>query len=120
MAIFSAETQSVRYIHSDLLITERDRFHEFHDFSLMCGQRMATVLLSSKEHCRNCHNQIYLDPKAHPVVIYSLHRGTFLGCQFSKLCRMMGFAQEKNSQQGPLIDALVGDRKVFAWCHKIN
>ena len=33
---------------------------------------------------------------------------------------MRGLAQEKNSQQAPLIDALVGDRMVFAWCHKIN
>ena len=30
------------------------------------------------------------------------------------------FAQEKKSQQAPEIDALVRDRKVFAWCHKIN
>ena len=33
---------------------------------------------------------------------------------------MRSFAQEKNSQQAPVIDALVRDREVFAWCHKIN
>ena len=33
---------------------------------------------------------------------------------------MRSFAQEKKSQQAPEIDALVRDRKVFAWCHKIN
>ena len=33
---------------------------------------------------------------------------------------MRSFAQEKKSQQAPEIDALVSDRKVFAWCHKIN
>ena len=87
VGIFTAATQSLLYVHSDLLITERNRFREFHDFSLMCGQPMATVLLSSKENCRNCHNQLYLDPKAHAFVIYSLHRGTYLGCRFSKLCR---------------------------------
>ena len=34
--------------------------------------------------------------------------------------RMRSFAQEKKSQQAPEIDALVRDRKVFAWCHEIN
>ena len=33
---------------------------------------------------------------------------------------MRSFAQEKKSQQAPEIDALVRDRKVFAWCHTIN
>ena len=33
---------------------------------------------------------------------------------------MRSFAQEKKSQQAPEINALVRDRKVFAWCHKIN
>ena len=33
---------------------------------------------------------------------------------------MRSFAQEKKSQQAPEIDALVRDRKVFAWCHEIN
>ena len=33
---------------------------------------------------------------------------------------MRSFAQEKKSQQAPEIDALVRDRKVFSWCHKIN
>ena len=40
----------------------------------------------------------------------------FMECSVS----MMSFAQEKKSQQAPEIDALVRDRKVFAWCHKIN
>ena len=33
---------------------------------------------------------------------------------------MRSFAQEKKCRQAPEIDALVRDRKVFAWCHKIN
>ena len=33
---------------------------------------------------------------------------------------MRSFAQEKKSQQAPDMNALVRDRKVFAWCHKIN
>ena len=36
------------------------------------------------------------------------------------LVDMRSFAQEKKSQQAPEVDALVRDRKVFAWCHKIN
>lgn len=87
IAIFTAESQSIRYLHSDLLIPERDRFREFHDYTLLCGQPMATVLLSSKENCKNCHKNLSLDPKPHPVVVYSLHRGTYLGCRLSKLCR---------------------------------
>ena len=87
VAIFSSETQSLRYVHSELLISERDRFREFHDFTLMCGKPMATVLLSCKENCRSCHHPLSLDPKLHPVVIYSLHRGTYLGCRLSKYCR---------------------------------
>ena len=87
IAVFSAESQSLRYLHAELLISERDRFREFHDYTLICGQPMATVLLSTKDNCKNCHKQLCLDPKPHPVVIYSLHRGTYLGCRQSKLCR---------------------------------
>ena len=36
------------------------------------------------------------------------------------LVYMRSFAEEKKSQQAPEIDAPVRDRKVFAWCHKIN
>ena len=53
----------------------------------MCGRPMATVLLSPQEICKNCHKQLPLDPKLHPVVIYSLNKGTYLGCRLTKLCR---------------------------------
>ena len=42
------------------------------------------------------------------------------GKRGKKRQNMRSFAQEKKSQQAPEIDALVSDRKVFAWCHKIN
>ena len=47
-----------------------------------------------------------------------LYRGKYIMKNFISLMR--SFAQEKKSQQTPEIDALVRDRKVFAWCHKIN
>lgn len=87
VAIFCAETQSLKYLHSGLLTSESERFREFHDFTVMCGQPMATVFLSTKDICKNCHKQLSLDPKPHPVVIYSLHRGTYLGSRLSKICR---------------------------------
>ena len=58
-----------------------------------------------------------------------LHKTFFTGKMARKFTRsrivtvftnMRSFAQEKKSQQAPEIDALVRDRKVFAWCHKIN
>ena len=53
-------------------------------------------------------------------VLVSLNNSTHARahCEFEKYVR--SFAQEKKSQQAPEIDALVRDRKVFAWCHKIN
>lgn len=47
VAIFCAETQSLTYLHSGILTSERERFREFHDFTVMCGQPMATVLLTT-------------------------------------------------------------------------
>ena len=70
-----------------MFISEKDRFREFHDYTLLCGQPMATVLLSPQETCKNCHKQLSLDPKRHPIVIYSLNKGTCLGCRMTKFCR---------------------------------
>ena len=49
IAIFSAETRTLRFLHSEINISEKDRFREFHDNTLMCGQPMATThtLISS-------------------------------------------------------------------------
>ena len=87
VAIFSAEVRTLRFLHSEMFISEKDRFREFHDYTLMCSQPMATVLLSPQETCKNCHKQLSLDPKPHPIVIYSLNKGTYLGCRMTKVCR---------------------------------
>ena len=86
VAIFSAQVRTLRFLHSEMFISEKDRFHEFHDYTLLCGQPMATVLLSPQETCKNCHKQLSLDPKRHPIVIYSLNKGTCLGCRMTKFC----------------------------------
>ena len=44
----------------------------------------------------------------------------YLDAKIEEGSSMRSFAQEKKSQQASEIDALVRDRKVFAWCHKIN
>lgn len=87
VAIFSAETRTLRFLHSEMFISEKDRFREFHDYTVMCGQPMATVLLSPQDVCKICHKQLSLDPNPHPIVIYSLNKGTYLGCRLTKFCR---------------------------------
>ena len=52
----------------------------------MCGQPIATVLVSSKEKCRGCNRKLNINDKLHPVVIYSLNRGTHLCCRMVKMC----------------------------------
>ena len=48
---------------------------------------MATILPTTKDACKKCNEQLSLDYKPHPVIIYSLHRGTYLGSPLSKICR---------------------------------
>lgn len=50
-----------------LLLPEQTRFKRFHDFTIACGQPMATVLVFAKAYWR--------------------HRGTYLGCRVTKPCR---------------------------------
>ena len=78
---------SVKFLHSELMMSEKERFREFHNYTLMCGQPMAKILLSAIDHCRSCRKLLSLDVKLHPVVIYSLHRGRYLGCPLEKVCR---------------------------------
>ena len=85
VAIYSAEARTLRFLESEMLISEKDRFREFHNYTLMCGQPLATVLLSPQAICKNCHKQLSLDPKPHPIVINSL-KGTYLGCRLTKFC----------------------------------
>jgi hypothetical protein len=84
---FVSEAQSLLYLHPSLLSSDKQLFKEFHDFTLMCGQPMASVLVSKQENCRKCCKTLVVDGKLHPIVIYSSHRGTYLGCRLIKLCR---------------------------------
>ena len=84
---FSAECKSLLYLYPSLLRSEKDRFAAFHDYTLLCGRPMAAVLISSRNNCRECGKQLFVENQLHPIVIYSNHRGTFLGSRVSKLCR---------------------------------
>ena len=48
---------------------------------------MTAVLISRRNNCRECGKQLYVENELHPIVIYSNHRGTFLGSRVSKHCR---------------------------------
>ena len=87
VACFRAEAESMLYMQPTLLLPEQTRFKRFHDFTIACGQPMATVLVSAKDHCRNCNKNLVVENKTHPVVIYTWHRGTYLGCRVTKQCR---------------------------------
>ena len=84
---FSAECKSLLYLYPSLLRCEKDRFSAFHDYTLLCGRPMAAVLISRRNNCRECGKQLYVENELHPIVIYSNHRGTFLGSRVSKHCR---------------------------------
>lgn len=84
---FVTETQNLLYFHSSLLKSDRELFRDFHDFSLNCGKPIATVLRSSREICRKCGKKLAFEKKVIPVVIYSNHRGTYLGSRLTKVCR---------------------------------
>lgn len=70
-AIFRAESQSLQFLHPELLMPEKERFAEFHNFTVMSGQPIATVLLSTKDNCTICSKPLSLEHKTHTVVIYS-------------------------------------------------
>ena len=84
---FASEAQSVLYLHPMLLSSVKDLFKEFHDYTLMCGQPMASILVTTQEDCRQCGKTLVVDSKQHPIVIYSSHRGSYVGCRLTKLCR---------------------------------
>ena len=86
-SIFVAETQNLLHFHPSLLKSDREFFRDFHDFTLKCGKPIATVLSSSRDLCRKCGRQLVFERKAIPVIIYSNHRGTYLGSRLTKLCR---------------------------------
>ena len=84
---FAAEAESVLYLHPTLLSSHKDLFKEFHDFTLMCGQPMASILVTTQENCRQYGKTLVVDSKQHPIVIYSSNRGSYVGCRIAKLCR---------------------------------
>ena len=81
---FASEAQSVLYLHPTLLSSDKDLFKEFHDYTLMCGQCMASILVTTQENCRQCGKTLVVDSKQHPIVIYSSHRGSYVGCRLTK------------------------------------
>ena len=83
---FVAECEGLMYLKG-VLISEKILFKELHDMSLELGQPLATVLVSSQETCRICSKALVVESKVHPVVIYSLYRGTYLGSCITKVCR---------------------------------
>ena len=86
-SIFVTETQNLLHFHSSLLKSDRELFRDFHDFSLNCGKPIATVLNSSREICGKCGKKLAFENKVIPVVIYSNHRGTYLGSRPTIVCR---------------------------------
>lgn len=84
---FAAETKSLIYLNPAMLSSDYQQFKEFHDFSLKCGQPIATVLSSTQVDCRQCLKPLAIEINLHPVVIYSCNRGTYLGCRSTKSCR---------------------------------
>ena len=80
---FVAECEGLMYLKG-VLISEKILFKELHDMSLELGQPLATVLVSSQETCRICSKALVVESKVHPVVIYSLYRGTYLGSCMTK------------------------------------
>ena len=83
---FVAECEGLLYLKG-FLISEKILFKELHDMSLELGQPLATVLVSSQETCRICSKALVVESKVHPVVIYSLYHGTYLGSCVTKVCR---------------------------------
>ena len=78
-SIFATETQNLLHFHSSLFKSDRELFRAFHDFSMNCGKAIATVLSSLREICRMCGLKLAFKNTVIPVVIYSNHRGTYLG-----------------------------------------
>ena len=84
---FVAETENLLHFYPSLLKSDRELFREFHDFSLKCSKPIATVLSSTRVNCRKCGKKLAYENKVIPVVIYSNHRGTYLGSRLTKVCR---------------------------------
>lgn len=84
---FAAECEGLIYLNKSILSSEKKLFQEFHDLSLISGQPMATVLVSSQEVCRICNKTLSVKSKIQPIVIYSSYHGTYLGSRITKVCQ---------------------------------
>ena len=65
--VFVRESKSLFYLYPQLGNTE-DRFREFHEFSINCGQPMGVVLTTKCEVCRLCKRVLLVEPNSHVVV----------------------------------------------------
>ena len=84
--MFVAETASLLDLFPEVSKEDTEVFKSFHDFSVNCGNPIATILVSKQENCRMCKKPLLLDPNTHVVVIYDEHRGTYLGSRVTKNC----------------------------------
>lgn len=85
---FAAETMSLLQLCPNLRETTNEQFREFHDFTVSCGQPLATVLITNRQTCRKCKKDLtVLENKVHVVVVYHSERGTYLGSRVTKHCK---------------------------------
>ena len=86
VSVFIAETGSLLDLYPELKKERLQVFKSFHDFSVQCGNPIATILVSKRENCRICNKLLLLDGNTHVVVIYHEQYGTYLGSRVTKYC----------------------------------
>ena len=86
LTVFVAETESLLDLFPEMKEGRMKVFKAFHNFSVDCGNPMATILVSKRDNCRICNRTLLFDKKTHVVVIYHEGRGTYLGSRVTKYC----------------------------------
>lgn len=84
---FVSEAKSVAYLHPGVTKCFREKFREFHDFSVGCGVPIARIFVSEKKVCNVCSNYLVVEGKPHVVVVYDIALGSYLGSRITKVCR---------------------------------
>lgn len=84
---FAAESESLFQLVPSLKESGYEEFKKFHDFTVNCGQPIASVLVSERQGCRKCGQTLVLEKKRHVVLIYHSELGSYLGCRMTKHCR---------------------------------
>ena len=107
---FAAKCEGLIFLNKAILTLEKKLFHEFHDWSLLSGQPMASVLVSSHEVCRICCKTLTVNSKIQPIVIYSSYRGTYLGLRITKVCHKC-----KLYEHGLVMERSILQKKLFGW-----